>query len=296
MRKSIIESSSIKEQDYIVKKYVSGSTLSNLSNETGYSKLSIRKILQYHNIPIKKFADYKWIPSQSEKDDIINLYLVNKRGIDFIANKYNISWDIIRHWLVGWDIPLLSRSDIAKSNAEYYGPTSGFSGKKHSVNTKTKMSKSQLNNKNRLHTTGPKSRYIRTIIGNVQGSYEVAYLQQLYENNKPFPIIGSAVHTPYGSYIPDFVTDNEYIEIKSCFTWRVCRGLEINQRGVKSDIQHKKIKWVDKYLKPVRVIVLNERDVIPLFKRAVLNKHLVLDNIIYKNGKYGKVENDISSS
>lgn len=296
MRKSIIETTSEKERAQIILTYLSGSTIKTISNNTGYSPVSVRKILDYHNVDIRTFADYKWIPSNSEKSDIIHLYCNEKRGIDFIATKYNVCWNTIQYWISNWNIQKQKRSELIKSNIEYYGPSSGFSGKTHSENTKKKMSKSQLNNKNRLFTTGPKSKYISTVIGNVQGSYEVAYLQRLYENKIPLPSIGSAVHTPYGSYIPDFSTDTDYIEIKSEFTWRVCQGLEINQKGIKSDIQYRKIKWVDKHVKPVRVIVMTELEVHSLFKKAISNRQLVLDNIVYKNGKYGKIENEISSS
>lgn len=296
MQKSIIDIVSVEEQQQIVSKYLSGTTIKNISKNTGYTCISIRKILSYNHIPIKSFSDYMWIPSKVDKQDIIQLYSKDIRGIDFISKKYNVSWNTIAKWISKWKLPKHTRRELGKSNANYYGPTSGFLGRKHSNNTRKKMSGSQLNNKNRVSTTGPKSRYIMTVIGNVQGSYEVAYLQQIYERGTILPSIGRAVHTPYGSYIPDFSTDAEYVEIKSKFTWNVCRGLETNQKGIKSDIQYRKIKWVDKYVKPVKVVVMTDSEVIPLFRRAILNKSLVLDEIVYKNGKYAKLENKVSSS
>lgn len=268
---------------------MSGSTLRQISEQTGRGYVQIPKILKHNGVTIKSFSDYRWIPTPQEKDDIISLY-ANRRGIDFIAKKYDIAWDVIQKWLKKWNVTSHSKSDLIKSNEAYYGRKSSFTfeGHKHSKESRAKISKSNLNNKNRTSTTGPKSRYIETVIGKVQGSYEVAYLQQHLEASGSLPSIGKAVNTPYGSYIPDFDLGNVFVEVKSPFTLEVCKGLRENQKGIKTDIQYKKIKWVDKNVKPVILTVLNHEEAMTLFQKAIGNKNLVTENIVYKHGKYYK--------
>jgi len=60
------------------------------------------------------------------------------------------------------------------------------------------------------------------------------------------------------------------------------------KESIKSNIQYKKIKWLDKNVKPVIVSVYEDKVATSLFKRAIANKQIVTENIIYKNGKYYK--------
>ena len=288
MRQSILITVTPGQQSQIVYDYNSGKTMKQIAFNTGYAYTSIPKILRHCGVHINPRGKCKWVPAVDQEQLVVQLYKIEKRGIQFIADKLGVNWYSIRDILIKNNIKLWTRSEITSANSALYGPTKGFYGKHHSRKTRLKMSKSQLNNKNRLSTTGPKSRYIETTIGKVQGSYEVAYLQQHLDASGSLPTIGKAVHTPYGSYIPDFDCGDVFIEIKSPFTWRVCRGLETNQKGIKSNIQYKKIKWVDKNVKPVIVSVLEEKNVRPLFQKAIANKQIVTETIIYKNGKYYK--------
>jgi hypothetical protein len=293
MRQSILITVVPSQQNKIVEDYNSGKTIKEIAYETGYGHVQITKILRYHGIFIKRVSDYRWKPTVDQEKLIVEMYVSKQRGIQFIANQFGVNWYRVREVLLKNKIKLWTRSEITSSNSKLYGATKGFSGRHHSLKTKRKMSKSQINNKNRILTTGPKSKYIETTIGKVQGSYEVAYLQQHFETSGSLPRIGKAVHTPYGAYIPDFDCENAFIEVKSPFTWRVCRGLEINQKGIKSNVQYKKIKWVDKNVKPVIVKVFENKEATSLFRRGIVNKQIVIDEIIYKNGKYAKLESKI---
>lgn len=288
MKPSILTTVSIIDQKSIVREYSHGMTLKELSMSYGYSKISIRKILTANGLPIvRSWKDYRKVISIVEEQNIIALYL-QKRGIQYIVDKLSISRERVIEILDKYNIPRWSRKDLTKANADFYGPSKGFSGKIHSKKTKQKMSVSQLNNPNRLSTTGPKSRYIETSIGKVQGSYEVAYLQKHFETSGSLPSIGKAVHTPYGTYIPDFDTGVEFVEVKSPFTLEVCKGLRKNQKGIKTDIQYRKIKWVDKNVKPVILVVFESEEAMSLFRKAIKNRQIVNENIVYKNGKYYK--------
>lgn len=273
--------------------YTSGKTIKEVAYYLNIAPHMVRTALLKQNITLRRFKDYRWIPTSEDITYIKKMYVDEKRGIQYIARHFKTDWKRIEKILKNNGISKWSQKEITTSNSQIYGPTRGFLGRRHTIKTRQKMSASQLNNKNRLSTTGPKSRYIATTIGKVQGSYEVAYLQQHFDASGSLPSIGTAVHTPYGSYIPDFDCGNVFVEVKSPFTWRVCRGLEPNQKGIKSAIQYKKIKWVDKNVKPVIISVFENEDAMNLFKKAIVNKQIVTDDIIYKNGKYSKLENPV---
>ena len=150
------------------------------------------------------------------------------------------------------------------------------------------MSISRFGNCNNV--TGPKSQFILTIVGKVQGSYELAYLQKLINGGLTLPTKSSKIQTSYGSYFPDFEYPEKFVEIKSSFTWDVCRGKISNGKGVLTDNQYKKIKWTDKNVKPVEVVILDDKEAKKLFLQAIKNRNLTKEEIIYKNGKYFKVE------
>lgn len=271
----------------IIHSYEYGMKIKEIATKVHLPTHWVRKVLISNSVSLRRLKDYKWIASENEELEILSLYK-QKHGIQYIANKFAVSWNRIREILDKHKVKRWTQEEITRANSDFYGATSGFEGHQHTDITKQKMSKSQLNNKNRLLTTGAKSRYIETVIGKVQGSYEVAYLQQHMDVSGSLPSIGTAIHTPYGSYIPDFNCGDVFVEIKSEFTWKVCKGMEVNQKGIKSNIQYKKIKWVDKNVKRVIVLVYKEKEARDLFKRAIENPKIVTEDIIYKNGKYYK--------
>lgn len=265
-----------------------GLTLKEISNKTGCSEITIRKYLDQNGISVRNLKCYKHRPSNQEKIEIINLYL-KKRGIQYISDKLNIDWYFVKDVLLKNNIPFWSRSELAKSNRDYYGITKGFSGHRHKKSSKKQISKSLIGNANRT-VTGSKSQFILTRIGKVQGSFEVAYLQGIIKKGLDLPKIGCTVQTPYGLYFPDFEYDDRFIEVKSKFTWDVCNGIEPNPKGIKTNRQRKKIDWTSKYIKPVEIVILENKEALDLFREAIENNDLVTEKVIYKNGKYYKSE------
>jgi len=262
-------------------------TINEISIKTGFHYNTIRNKLISSNVKLRHSSYYsKWKVKKSQIQQIIHLYQKEKRGIQFIALQFNTHWNNIRDILLKNNIKFWEKGILIQSNIKHYGQSKGFSGKKHSNKTKKKMSMSRLGNCNNV--TGPKSMFISTIIGIVQGSYELAYLQKLLNDGLTLPFKCGKVKTKYGSYFPDFEYLDRFVEVKSPFTWDVCRGKQPNGKGIKSNIQNKKIKWTNKNIKPVEIIVLDNNEAKKLFLQAIKNKNLITEEIKYKRGKYYK--------
>jgi transposase-like protein len=265
-----------------------GATIKHCAEKYGLHRWWITKILSNNNIPKKeRVAPNKVEFTDQEKNQILDFYIKQKRGASYIAEQIGVSDVTIKKWLKLMNVPLWSRSELQSSNRKHYGPTKGFSGKKHKKLSKKRISDSLYKNCNRT-VVGSKSQFIDTVIGKVQGSYEVAYLQKLLNENKILPKPGRKVITPLGLYFPDFEYDDCFLEIKSDFTWKVCKGEIPNPKGKLDDRQYRKILWTEKNVKPVQVIILDAKIAKELFLEGIANKNLVTENIHYKNGKYYK--------
>lgn len=83
-----------------------------------------------------------------------------------------------------------------------------------------------------------------------QGRYELIYLiRQLklgVDISRAKPI-----KTPFGWYTPDYDLGNHYVDVKSTYTIRTCL-----KNG-----QIRKILWVRKHIKRVKLVVLKEKEV-----------------------------------
>jgi hypothetical protein len=223
-----------------------------------------------------------------QQEEIKRLYLQEKRGIQYLAKVFHSDWENIRKILLAGGITLWSRSELQSANRIHYGITKGFTGQKHSQISKDRISVSLHKNANRT-VTGSKSKFIETIVGKIQGSFELAYLQKLLNEGIELPAVGSTVRTPLGLYFPDFEYPDRFIEVKSPFTWDVCQGIERNPKGVKSNKQYLKIQWTRQNVKPVEIVILSQKEVLPLFRQAIQNEKLTLEKLEYKNGKYTKI-------
>lgn len=82
----------------------------------------------------------------------------------------------------------------------------------------------------------------------LQGRYELYYY--LCNNKEPQKITKS-IQTPHGWYRPDFEHNGQFVEIKSTYTIKT---------ALKSG-QLKKIAWVSKNIKSVKILVINETEV-----------------------------------
>jgi transposase-like protein len=288
----ILKTVTIEIQQQIIKEYKKlGVTIKDCAEKFKITSWWVTRILKNNKIPHKPKGSYNTINfTEEEKSKIHELYVNQKRGAKYIANQFGVSDLTISKYLKSNNIKLWSKSDLSKSNRYYYGPTKGFSGKKHKKESKKKISKSLYKNCNRT-VTGSKSQFIQTCVGKVQGSYEVAYLQKLFLDNIKLPITANKVKTPYGLYFPDFEYEDKFLEIKSKFTWKVCKGELPNPKGKLDDRQYRKIQWTHENVKPVEIIILDDKIAKQLFLKAIENNELVKENIIYKNGKYFKETN-----
>lgn len=155
------------------------------------------------------------------------MYVEEKRGAFYIGKLFNRSDNVIMYYLKKWNVPIWNRKVISKQIRKIYGPIKGFQGKEHSKESRQKISDSgklAWQNENRVPRGGYSKTY-NTIIGKVIGTYEVAFLQKLINEGKSLPKAEiKKIKTPFGMYTPDFEFEDRLIEIKSCFTIKVCKG------------------------------------------------------------------------
>ena len=108
----------------------------------------------------------------------------------------------------------------------------------------------------------------RYIIGNytVQGKTEKFYLEQLLNNkSEELPFEKKTYYkSPTGYYHPDFEFKNKLVEIKSEFTYLVFEGKAKDSNGNYSTKQKEKCLWVAKNIKPIELIVYNNKNEIIL--------------------------------
>lgn len=99
------------------------------------------------------------------------------------------------------------------------------------------------------------------------GTYEKSYIEKLINEEKELPKNTLSIVTPFGVYLPDFEYEKKYIEIKSIYTYEILIGMRKTyfRRKVNTE-QLKKIKWVGKHIKPVKLIVLNN-DKVRIYKQ-----------------------------
>ena len=252
-------------------------------------KDSVRRILVEEKVSLRNNINNKKGITEELKQQIINLYVNEKRGAEYIGKLFGRSDGTIVYWLEKWKIPLWTRSEISKKIREVYGPVHGFEGHTHTKEERQKISdggKRAWEKEGRLPIIG-KSRTIRTIYGTVQGSWELAYLQKLINEKKEIPKPHKrGIKTPFGIYFPDFENDKELIEIKSDFTLDVAKGILPLAGGKCDDTQWRKIQWVNDNVKKVNVIVLDNKEAEQLRRQAIEEKILILDNITRKDNKY----------
>lgn len=119
-----------------------------------------------------------------------------------------------------------------------------------------------------------------------QGKKELQYIKECKRYNRPLPKKAPTQQTPFGEYTPDFEYTDRFIEIKSLHTFMVSTGFtNYRGRGVISDLQWRKIKWVAKNIKPIDIIIyLSNKEAIPILE---VNEENI--NIIIKGGKLLKL-------
>lgn len=121
----------------------------------------------------------------------------------------------------------------------------------------SKIVKTRIEKHGKNHFTGRCKEFIIAGI-KCDGKYEEKYIKYLIDNNLKLPKNGNTIKTPYGTYTPDFEFDDCYIEIKSPFTFDVLIGKKSYSKNRKSnEKQLNKIKWVNKNLKRVKILIIS---------------------------------------
>ena len=101
-----------------------------------------------------------------------------------------------------------------------------------------------------------------------QGKKELRFIKECVRYKRVLPVKAERIKTPEGYYTPDFEYPDRYIEIKGLDTFRVLYGLEAYKGiGEPSDLQLRKILWVNEHIKPVHILVyLSNREYKPDLK------------------------------
>lgn len=264
-----------KEQKNAIKnEYQQGKKIKEISEEFNCAVGTIANALEKLGIrPKSENGKHKGGFTELQKEEIIDLYVNQQRGKSYIGSLFGVSDCSISYWLKKWEIETIPRTEISKKIREVYGPTAGFSGRKHTDISKEKItdsSKKAWLNLNRQPTIGH-SRTYDTIIGKVLGKFEVAYVQMCCELGETLPeVCRKRYHTPFGTYKPDFIKNSKFIEIKSEFTLRVAQGQYHDNHGKYSDNQWKKICYFSEYIHDLDVVILDHNHAERLFKRACI--------------------------
>ena len=94
-----------------------------------------------------------------------------------------------------------------------------------------------------------------------QGTYEKFYLEKLIIDGVDLPNESELIITPFGVYYPDFSFEDKLIEIKSDYTYDVLIGVKVSRFTKKIETkQYEKIKWVNKNVKPIEILVVDKRN------------------------------------
>lgn len=91
----------------------------------------------------------------------------------------------------------------------------------------------------------------------VYGNSEKRYIQSLHNNQIPLPLNKprNGVSTPFGIAFPDFEYDDHFVEIKSTYTFKKM----LEQDEISDHSQLKKLFWIMKNIKPVKILVEEKR-------------------------------------
>jgi len=100
-------------------------------------------------------------------------------------------------------------------------------------------------------------KYLEILGYKVYGNCEKRYIQDLHKRNQILPLnkIRSGIGTPFGITFPDFEYEDCFVEIKSTYTFK--KMLEQDQNSDKSQL--KKLFWIMKNIKPVKILVEEKR-------------------------------------
>jgi hypothetical protein len=68
--------------------------------------------------------------------------------------------------------------------------------------------------------------------------------------------------------MPDFEYPDRFVEVKSPWTLAICKGEKPSKNNLCSDVQWRKIQYVNDHFKTVEVVVLSKAEAAKLFAKA----------------------------
>jgi hypothetical protein len=132
-------------------------------------------------------------------------------------------------------------------------------GKVQSEETKLKRAQTRYEKMLRGEYLGVRCKMYNINGIHCQGRSEKAYIEKLIKENKELPTNTKHISTPIGIYHPDFEYPEKYIEVKSEFTFKIFNGEIENIDNKISLNQKEKAIWVAKNIKPIEIIVINDK-------------------------------------
>jgi len=234
--------------------YENGMGLQKIADKYEVSKTPIKRIVNDLGILRNGNSNGKKIElTDEQKSEIKHLYLDNYFNSNKIAENMKLTPSFVNKYL--------SKVDYRRSKSE--ATTLSKTGVKLSNKTKHNMTIAQrklARSGIRKQTGGVCKRYEVEGLTCV-GTYEKFYINKLVRDNIKLPVDGEPINTPYGTYYPDFTYQDRHIEVKSDYTYDVMVGLKENRWTGKIDTtQYNKIKWVNKNVLPVEIVVVDKRN------------------------------------
>lgn len=238
----------------ILNLHQNGFSCEKISKLYGISKTPINRILKERGVLRKGFSNGRKIElTEQQKEKIKNLYVNDKKTAPQISKILGLNEHFIKKQIYNSDYKRTAGESISLRQK----------GKKH---TKERIKKhtiiqQKLAASGKRKQRGGVCRFYEISGLECQGTYEKFYIEKLIKEKKELPKKGISIKTPYGVYNSDFSNNDSLIEIKSNYTYDVLIGKKINRFTKKIDLkQYKKIKWVNRNIKPVNIIVIDKRN------------------------------------
>jgi transposase len=238
----------------IIEKYSNGLSCQKISKIYNMSITPIKRIIKEKGILRKGYSDGIKIELTEEQRNIIKkLYVTDLKTSSYISEVLNLN----KHFIDTY----IQKSGYRRTKGESISLRQ--TGKKRSEKAvlNVKLGQQKLAQSGKRKQTGGVCK--RFIINDLMcyGTYEKFYIEKLIKERKKLPQNSKSINTPFGVYYPDFLGDNSLIEIKSDYTYDVLIGKKVNRWSRKIDTtQLEKIKWVNKNIKPVDVLVVDKKN------------------------------------
>jgi len=248
------KSATIEQKQLITELYNSGLSCSTISNKVKLGLTPIKNYLKLVNLIRPGYSNGVKIEfTDEQKLSIKNLYLIEKKNCVEISKLIGLNKSSISKYLTKSGF----RRTKGEANSLYR------TGKKRSesvcANIRSGLQEFAKSGKRKQY--GGYCKYYRVSGLKCQGTYEKFYIEYLISKNMELPKDGENIITPFGVYYSDFSLGDELIEIKSDYTYDMLIGIKPNRFTNKIDTtQYEKIKWVNKNIKPVNIIVVDKKN------------------------------------